>query len=67
VLPCDADLGLKVGPMPLQFEHYRRQLDRLGPRSDDDNYLVGIGIQAFLPSLRKSGEAVTCSTLQRLL
>src|ERR1700722_10735212 len=30
VLPSDADLGLEVSPMLLQFQHYRRQLDRLG-------------------------------------
>src|SRR5438128_344898 len=41
--------------MPLQFQHYGRQFDRLRPRSDDDYYLFGVvGTQAFLLSVPKN-------------
>ena len=65
MLPRDADLRLEMRAVPLQFQHYGRQLDRLRPCSDDDDYLIAVvSIQTFLPgvpTVMKDGESLALS------
>jgi hypothetical protein len=67
VLPRNADLGLEVSPMPLQFQYYRRQLDRLGPGSDNDQYFFTfVRIQDFHLDFLKTHERAGISTASLL-